>query len=385
MPLCPNGSQPKPASPAGFYFETSDIASFVPPLAGLVAAEAMGLPTAVQDTAVFCGTDPPTEFPTLADYASLSIPWLAIVSGAYRRFGNYVKRSKWNQLCQCAPAGGGWYTWANPGPLCEHHDVWNNVVYSSAALIGSGVTSIRITMQSGGGKRAFIALTASQFAPDVSVDGQGGQSGVGGAGFVVGGSQTFTPSSINASFATLHLTIYLAGGTPPPLDCYTFLIEFTGGTPTTPDVPALQTPPPYLSTTPPTYSLADVKLELQALDARVQLIQQLLAQPQYVPSTVHAGLSGAGEIAIATSGSRAMALAMHMTATPTWLSARLGDPIAYYSWGWIALGTSDGWHPHIDLIHNPQLIAPLPPSTSVLGYSLLPGVTATVLELAAPL
>lgn len=110
----------------------------------------------------------------------------------------------------------------------------------------------------------------------------------------------------------------------------------------------------------------------------VTLIQRQSVPFAYVPGTVHPGLTGSGEITVqGLIGARVL-----LTATPPRLGTAAGDPETIFEAGWINWGNADGWDRRQFINANP--ITSLPPSAGQytrIGYTLLPGVTATITEL----
>jgi hypothetical protein len=112
--------------------------------------------------------------------------------------------------------------------------------------------------------------------------------------------------------------------------------------------------------------------------AMVTLIQRQIVPFAYVTGTSHAGLTGTGSFGI----SGLLGVKVALTSDPTSLGVRAGTPAELFDRGFVTLGTPDGYPSDYRLEHNPTII--LPPRCSAfttLGYTLHPGVTATITEL----
>ncbi|HEY6020328.1 MAG TPA: hypothetical protein VIY48_10605 [Candidatus Paceibacterota bacterium] len=116
---------------------------------------------------------------------------------------------------------------------------------------------------------------------------------------------------------------------------------------------------------------------VNAIKLQVDLLQRQLAPFAYVPGTAHAGLTGTGELVV----QGLLGVKIEYT-VPNRASIVLGDPSAIYDIGWVAFGTADGWSPRQWISHAPFLWTPADASLATkLGYTLMPGVTATITEL----
>lgn len=110
----------------------------------------------------------------------------------------------------------------------------------------------------------------------------------------------------------------------------------------------------------------------------VRLIQRQIVPFAYVTGNVHAGLTGTGSFAI----QGLLGVKVALTVDPASLSVSAGTPAQLFDRGFVTLGTPDGYPSDYRLEHNPTII--LPPRCSAfttLGYTLHPGVTATITEL----
>lgn len=118
--------------------------------------------------------------------------------------------------------------------------------------------------------------------------------------------------------------------------------------------------------------------QLQLILAMVTLLQRALAPFASTPGTVHAGLSGAGTLAV----SSLLGVKVHLTFIPAALGSASGEPTFYFDVGWLSILTPDGLIEErrvtaVDTAWTPRLMS----EATVLGYSLGAGVIATITEL----
>jgi hypothetical protein len=124
---------------------------------------------------------------------------------------------------------------------------------------------------------------------------------------------------------------------------------------------------------------AETTFKLDALVRMVTLLQRQLAPFAYVSSTVHAGLTGAGALAVGG----LLGVKVAITAFPASGLGQSGtSPTEYFDAGFVSFGTVDGFPTSYRLEHNPQLLFPqLAAAFTSLEYDLTPGVTVTITEL----
>lgn len=123
---------------------------------------------------------------------------------------------------------------------------------------------------------------------------------------------------------------------------------------------------------PATQSSLDLILQM------VTLIQRQAVPFAYVPSTVHAGLSGAGTIAIAG----LIGVAINVTTIPGPIGREGTSPTEYFDMGFITFGTPDGYPSSYRLERERETLLPARCSAfTVLAYDLHPGVVVTITEL----
>jgi hypothetical protein len=120
----------------------------------------------------------------------------------------------------------------------------------------------------------------------------------------------------------------------------------------------------------------------QRLQAILQLEQAIYAAlgnqlNSYATSTVHAGLSGSGSIAIGTS---CIAARVQLTTIPPWVGKKIGSPTVYFDVGFVtALVAGYPYTPQ--RIEYANMHMSFPPLTDQIDYTLENGVVATITEL----
>ncbi len=117
---------------------------------------------------------------------------------------------------------------------------------------------------------------------------------------------------------------------------------------------------------------------LDRLLEMVTLIQRQAVPFGYVPGTVHAGLSGAGNLSI----SGLIGAKVDATTIPGHFGREGTSPTEHFDLGFITFGTPDGWPSSYRLEHSPELLLPARCGAYTdLRYDLSPGVVATITEL----
>jgi hypothetical protein len=117
---------------------------------------------------------------------------------------------------------------------------------------------------------------------------------------------------------------------------------------------------------------------MQQILGYVQLIQRQIAPFAYVAGTAHAGLSGQGEISVqGLIGAR-----VTLTTTTAAVGVVDGDPDVVFDAGWINFGDTSGFSSRRFINASPiQFFPPAAGQYTRIGYSLAPGVVATITEL----
>jgi hypothetical protein len=109
----------------------------------------------------------------------------------------------------------------------------------------------------------------------------------------------------------------------------------------------------------------------------VTLIQRQSAPFGYISGTLHSGLSGTGTVAV----QGILGLLLNIS-IPSRAGALAGTPVSSYDVGWVNFGTSSGFEIKRLLRSDSQLVFPgVAGLWTLVGYTLLPGVTMTLTEL----
>lgn len=139
--------------------------------------------------------------------------------------------------------------------------------------------------------------------------------------------------------------------------------------------PCVACPPdPFL-----TAMLSNLMARLEAVQLQVDLIQRQAVPFAYVEGDVHAGLTGAGQLAV--SGLIGAMIEITDTLEPT-IGESSGVPDYLWGAGWFNWGSADGYLPRTLLTSVTTLSLPASAGAYTLfAYSLAPGVEITVTEL----
>lgn len=104
--------------------------------------------------------------------------------------------------------------------------------------------------------------------------------------------------------------------------------------------------------------------------------------PAFAPTvdgTPTVGLSGTGSLSLDTD---VVGVRVDLTTIPSYVGSQSGTPLTYYEIGWIAFGDSDGYQSRQWITGEHWSVFPNPSGTiSTVGYSLNPGVVATITPL----
>lgn len=120
-----------------------------------------------------------------------------------------------------------------------------------------------------------------------------------------------------------------------------------------------------------------IALQLTEILKLVRLIQRQDVPFSYLTGTVHAGLTGNGELAV----QGILGLSVLLTTLPNYYGTQAGDPTQVFDTGYVTVGTSDGWLRSERIDHNPKLLLGIEGSVTKIGYSLSPNIVATITEL----
>jgi hypothetical protein len=110
----------------------------------------------------------------------------------------------------------------------------------------------------------------------------------------------------------------------------------------------------------------------------VTLIQRQIVPFAYVPGTVHSGLTGNGELTV----QGLLGVKIDPTSFPPVYGTEDGDPDSLWLNSWIRWGNGDGWTQRERLTSAPFVSLPsVAGQFTKLGYTLAPGLVATITEL----
>lgn len=123
-----------------------------------------------------------------------------------------------------------------------------------------------------------------------------------------------------------------------------------------------------------------IQLYLGQILQLLTLVQRSAVPFAYVGGASHIGLTGVGVLTIPS----LLGVKVTLTTQPTFIGEEFGDPLEIFDAGWFSWGSTDGFLAREIISHNPQLSFPAKAEQYTrLGYSLSPGVVATIQELYA--
>jgi len=147
-----------------------------------------------------------------------------------------------------------------------------------------------------------------------------------------------------------------------------------GAVPTSVTVPV---EPTTCTTTEVCQRVADLQITVQRIASMLTLVQRQSVPFAYVPGATHTGLSGNGSIAV----QGIHGLSVDITASPSYLGSVSGTPTTKFDYGWVSVGTADGWERSTRLTHDGHLILGISGAATLVGYTFPSGVTASIKEL----
>lgn len=118
---------------------------------------------------------------------------------------------------------------------------------------------------------------------------------------------------------------------------------------------------------------------LTRVDQLVQLIQRQIAPFASIDGPSHAGLAGNGHIDVTE---KMLGIRVQLTTIPAAYGRSDGDPLEYFDLGFVHLGDGDQWFGSRQLEQSTSIWQPRWAGMATrIGYTLSPGVVATVTEL----
>lgn len=399
MSICASGaSHIKASSPASLMITSEYMASALPPaLAWLVPFLPYIQPILIENVATFCASDPPGN-PSLVGVtigAVLAGGELGAAVVASDAIGQLLLNYFWYRACECTSGT----TPAAPAAPAAPSGL---PVINPPGLVNTG-TGYCIDDFSGVGSSfdptGLIASTAFQASPTVNLALVNSQTlildytrnSVGAGPHQASMFEPVFGHGLGAAFSppVIKSEISVASGStfqqvfPIPPDIHAFKVNLYSPATST-DTYSVRyrvvcdVPPgtvPGNACCPPDTNLQGL---VRQLAIAVELIQRQAAPFGYVPGAVHAGLSNNGSLSIAD----LLGVKIEVTTLPDSYGRQSGDPIEFFGLGFLSWGTADGYRTSSRLEHEFQVIfPPLAGVYTTLGYTLAPGVVATVTEL----
>ncbi len=386
-------SAPNTGLPTDFLLTASAIANAFT-LSGnpFLSAFAAAIGSASYHLATFCTSDPP-GYPTwtTADLAALfSLNDVTAFAVAQAKLRQTIDTWVWYQSCHCvtgptplspappaAPTGAPVINPPNVGapfpggvPCYQAQIDFSATTGTSVApgddqpingatfvsIVGS-VTGANPTSGSYGGAVQFRNASGGFTGPGpyIQVDTSGPSTGRNIAVPALTTTWRFVQSNVGAYVGTNDFTATLSF----------FCGDAIGGAGTT------QTP---CAPDPLTQNLLQQILQL------VTLVQRNAVPFAYIPGASHSALTGDGILTIPS----CVGMLLTITTVPGYSGVELGSPNEIFDIGWFSWGTADGFGERVLIHKNPQLSFPDKASQFTrFGYSLNPGVVATIQELYA--
>jgi len=392
-PCAPNVSQPNPTYSNVVIFTALSLASYLNNKGmGWAYGIAPALGTLTYNLPTFCAADPPIlTVPTAADILGWFNPLNPQGAAQLRDvMGRLVSYFLWYDLCQCSagpalvppapvaePAG----QQTNPpaltgNPAVANCGVSNNNVPNSAASITvvayDATGFIGQKMNFNATQLEVIAITSFSgigAAPSwtwsiVFFDANGQQ--------ITSVAQPFMPNGATKDqilvipVGTRQIDLFLNPSNTTAGGHFVFqAVLWCGVNPGATQQPCC--PPDTVAQ----------QIQTQILQM-VTLIQRQLVPFAYVASTVHAGLANQGSFAIADR----IGVAVNLTTIPASYGEIVAEPTYHVDMGWLSILTADGFIEEVRITRQTQVWMPrLFGEAVLLGYSLNPGVVATLTEL----
>lgn len=393
MSICASGaSTTKFGVPAALVVDQQYIQSILPPaLAWLYPYLPYMHGLEIGNVGAFCALDPPTfAVPTAADiFDFITSGDISKVVSVTRFMEDITKYYLWYQLCQCttgstpapsaAPSAPANLPAVNPTgyaaipvPAACRHAV------QSATVIGGVGTQQEFFDDNVPAAASSLVFTitgavAGANHPTVTAyfEWYGARAPVVGTPIrteatfpmVSGGAATLTYAVPAGARAFAVKAIVPAGGST---DTWAMVEDFYCGV-----APAAPAPTPC----PPDPAVRQLLSQIYDL---LTLVQRQAVPFAYVPSAVHAGLTGDGSFAV----SGLIGCKVNLTTIPASYGSAVGTPVEHFDLGFVTFGTPDGYPSSLRLEHQPSLFLPARCGAyTTLAYTLAPGVVATITEL----
>jgi hypothetical protein len=392
MPIsCANGTRPKAGSPEWFFFDRAAGPDFLGAIGSWLTNAMMGLDDAPQKTSDFCARPPTGDLPTNGDILALADPPLALLTGAYGRFGNYVRESSFAQYCECSPPAGPGCTstslvvsWSPLGPTVSACGpaTWYLNGPNAATTFPAGQHRVRIQSR----------IAAPQ---DVQVDVYEAGVGVEVCQPWLAGTFLDRTYVASTSVAAWNMAFRMGGVEPAWVLGQTFDVSYSNapseppcsgaGSPISPPPPL--TPPVGFPTSPTLNctTIGDVCAALTALSRDVstvilntEVLQQWQLPFASVDGAEHADLVDAGSFPV----SRLLGLRVYVVASQPGRPVLPGNPPYLWDLGWMSIDNADGMLEEKRVTRSGFTWLPraMQLATSF-NWSLTPGTVLTVIEI----
>lgn len=386
MTLCAFGSAPQSTAPARYRVTDADLQSWLGTAYGKLSPGFWSYWFGKEYTiATVCATDPPAA-PAISD---LDVDLLGNPLGflaVRQKFDDFISNAVWSKFCQCNGGSG--------GPCTVAHSVTDSSGGPGSSFLGS--FSYYQTPPIGAPVNQWHLQVVIHGPPSGhivwEIYGPGVPEGVWNGHWFPADGDLVVARDLPSGWAASSYALVLQAGSGVPGSAVLGLnVDWNfSNTPSQPACSAAPTIPPYptppsLPTTPtyptPTACTTDqlckmlqtVSDQLKANTDLVTLIQRQGVPFAYIPAGTFAGLTGSGEVAV----SGILAVSVDASDHPL-TSVEFGHPNERFDNGWINLGDADGWFARVQLGPHPTLIPSVPAFVTKVGYSLPPGVTATL-------
>jgi hypothetical protein len=405
MPICPWGAEPKPDAPSTVTFDAPwilDILQLSPwrpvSIAAQVAEVLITLLAPTYDTAEFVSVDPPSEMPTIEDWAKLAFPPAAALTGTYRRFSNLLLREKWLEVAQCKPfvvhptASPGlpddWVYLAQAQCVPSVYSQPNHPIMWSFGPLPKSIFAIYLRRQ---GDAAWpispnnmyystVPIVPGTPATNPGLNAAGLRQtnpwGSNGYWYGIAPPPTASPWTEQTDWY-LGIESDLGDGTYGSQWCFDVAYDPKHLPATNPDVDPFVPPVGCPDVTDPAAFSAwlcelDRKVD-QTLSIAIWLMENAIP-PAMDPDESALPLTANQPL---VKPADALGAIVHLNA-PAWMSGRAGSHGVRWGMGWYAFGYGDAWMPSVQLKHVPQVIWPIPSHVSQLSFDLTEGVTGTI-------
>ena len=392
MPICSTGiSRAKTGVPTSVVVDQAYVQSILPAgLAWLYPYLPWMHGLEIGDVGAFCSVDPPTwTVPTSAQIFDFITGGNLANANLVQQFIQDLTRAYlWYGLCECAsvttpapptaPGAPSNLPAVNPPTVVQPNTAQPCLIspWLQQNVAGFSVDTGFIPLPSTAGLSVFMD-TIARPAPTAGFQSYGLTpswwtltpfAAIRGDARIVVPYTASTHQTLAPAPGATHLAIHMDQNGPPynfgSFFDLTVRIYCNGDLPTGSNSPCCP-PDPILHAT------------LLQMQQTIQLLQRQLAPFAYVTGPVHSGLSGTGTVSV--QGILGVLLNISI---PSRAGLVVGTPDNAFDVGWINFGTADGYELRRQLRSDSQLVFPdVAGAWTIVGYTLLPGVSMTLTEL----